>query len=98
MRLKLLGIICFLIRVSIVNGQNFTGVWQGNLDINGNLVPIIFHIKSDGANNLVAVFDSPEQKAFGLPCNGITVKGDSIIILIKMIQGFYSASTIVWIL
>jgi hypothetical protein len=70
--------------------QNIIGNWEGRLDIQGNALPIIFHIKKDSVEKLSASFDSPSQKAYNIPCSAVFVQADSLIILIKNIQGKYA--------
>lgn len=88
-------IIIFLLLVyNNASSQNVSGNWQGNLHINDNEIPIVFHIKKDAFNKLSAVFDSPSQKAFGIACNDVKLKSDSDIISIQIISGFYAAKLI----
>ena len=48
----------------IVFSQGITGNWEGKLETQGSKIPIIFHISKDSANQYIATFDSPDQKAF----------------------------------
>lgn len=86
---KLPFIAMILFYSSIAICQSITGNWEGILDVQGTKLPIIFHIKKDSANLLLATFDSPNQKAFNLPCSSVEQKQDSLIISIKMISGKY---------
>jgi len=70
--------------------QNITGTWQGNLNVQGNQIPIVFHISKDSANNSIASFDSPSQHAFNLPCSQVILKDDSIILLMAILKGKYA--------
>jgi uncharacterized protein len=69
--------------------QNLTGNWQGNIDINGAQLPILFHFSKDDSGNITGKWDSPKQNANGLPFSAINVSGDSIDLEIKMIAGSY---------
>ena len=71
-------------------GQAITGTWQGSLNIQGNQLPIIFHVTSDSTNKLITTFDSPNQKAFNLKCSQTIIKGDSVIFMIALINGKYA--------
>jgi len=71
-------------------GQSITGTWQGSLDIQGNQLPIIFHIVKDSTSKLTAKFDSPSQRAFNLPCSEVIIKDDSVILMIALIKGKYA--------
>ena len=70
--------------------QNFTGTWEGALDVQGNQIPIVFHIKKDSTNKWKAAFDSPSQHAFNLPCSEVIVKDDSIILIMAILNGKYA--------
>ncbi len=70
--------------------QNIIGNWEGKLNIPGTNLPIIFHIQKDSTDKLTASFDSPAQKAYNIPCSAVFVKTDSLIVMIKNIQGKYA--------
>jgi hypothetical protein len=72
------------------HAQNVTGTWQGNLNIRGTQIPIIFHIAKDSTNKLKASFDSPSQRAFNLRCSEVITKDDSITLMMAMINGKYA--------
>ncbi len=71
--------------------QNITGSWKGSLNVQGNQIPVIFHISIDSTNKSKASFDSPSQHAFDLPCSEVILKDDSIIIMMAIIKGKYAA-------
>ena len=73
----------------LAQSQNITGDWKGNLSVQGNEIPIVFHIKKDSADKLAATFDSPKQYAFNLPCSDITVS-DSVVLWMKVLNGKYA--------
>lgn len=74
--------------------QKIAGDWLGNLDVNGQQIPLAFHFKNDSLNKISGTWDSPKQKAFDLPFSEIKINGDSIFLGIKMIIGFYRAKMI----
>lgn len=69
--------------------QKISGNWNGNIDINGAQLPIVFHFTKDDSGNIAGKWDSPKQNANGLPFSAIHVSGDSINLEIKMINGAY---------
>jgi uncharacterized protein len=69
--------------------QNIVGNWNGNIDINGAQLPIVFHFTKDDSGNITGKWDSPKQNANGLPFSAIDVNGDSLHLDIKMIGGSY---------
>ena len=56
----------FLFTFQLFFSQNITGSWYGNLDVQGQKLPLVFHIDKDG-NELKSTFDSPTQGAKGIP-------------------------------
>ena len=86
--LKKVLLICPIILLSIESrAQNITGTWQGNLDVQGNQIPIVFHIKKNSSNKWIAAFDSPSQHAFNLPCIDVIIKDNSIILMMAIQNG-----------
>lgn len=83
---------CLLFIVYSIQCQNITGNWEGKLDVKGTLIPIVFHIAKDSNNKYIATFDSPDQKAFNVPCNDVIVTSDSVILMMKIIGGKYEGS------
>lgn len=75
---------------NICDAQNITGTWQGNLEVQGSTIPIVFHIVKDSSNQLSASFDSPSQHAFNIPCNAVVVKEDSVFLMMQSINGKYT--------
>ena len=70
--------------------QPITGNWEGKLTAQGTDIPLVFHISKDSTGKLSATFDSPDQKAFNLPCSGITIQNDSVFIMMKVLNGRYT--------
>ena len=73
----------------IVHSQSISGNWEGSLSVQGTTIPIVFHIKIDSSNNLTATFDSPKQNAYNLPCSEVIANGDSLVLMMKMLNGKY---------
>lgn len=69
--------------------QNITGDWNGNIDVNGTQLPIIFHFQKEESGKIDGKWDSPKQNAIGLPFSAIDLKDDSIHLIIKMVAGSY---------
>lgn len=60
-----------LLGISIANSQ--TGVWSGDLEVQGMKLPLVFHL--DDNNPTV---DSPSQAAKGIPIQITRIAPDSI--------------------
>lgn len=70
--------------------KDFSGSWQGKMDI-GKPITIIFHfIKKGGA--YTGTLDCPEQNAKGVQLTTITVKGDSVMAELKAANVVYAGS------
>ena len=87
---KILCICPLILLLCTSEAQNITGTWQGTLDVQGNQIPLVFHIKKDSTNKWIAAFDSPSQHAFNLPCSEVILKDDSIILMMAIINGKYA--------
>jgi len=62
--------ISLLLMVSIIKAQTVEGDWSGNLDIQGQKVPLVFHFSgSDDA--LTGTMDSPSQGATDIPVDEV---------------------------
>lgn len=95
----------FLILVTpLIFAQEITGKWYGNLTVQGNTLPLIIKIESDG-NMYQSFLDSPMQGAKGIPIDKtvfqnnelhfqITALGISFtgLLIEGKINGFFSQS------
>jgi fermentation-respiration switch protein FrsA (DUF1100 family) len=68
--------------------DRFVGDWQGTLNAGGQELPLVFHIVSTDAG-LTATMDSPAQAAFGIGVDAVEIRGDSLTLTIRPIQGRY---------
>lgn len=87
---KIIIILCTSTLSFSAISQHITGNWEGSMDANGTIIPLVIHISKDSSGNYLSSFDSPLQKAFGLPGSGVIIKGDSVILLLKMLNGKYA--------
>ena len=67
----------FLFTFQLVFSQNITGSWYGNLDVQGQKLPLVFHIDKDG-NELKSTFDSPTQGAKRIPIKNTLFENDEL--------------------
>lgn len=60
-------------------GQNkaAAGHWQGKLEVNGQSIPVIFHIQQE-EGDWGATFDSPDQMVYGVAFDKIEIKDSNI--------------------
>ncbi len=74
-------ILLLIITTSSINAQIFTGSWKGTLIISDtSKLDLIIHIKQH-QQQWIGTMDSPNQMAYGIPMQSVTIKGDSITIL-----------------
>ncbi|UKJ06424.1 alpha/beta hydrolase family protein [Solitalea lacus] len=92
MKKKLSFILGFIHLISFSYAQqvDISGDWFGGVDV-GVFLRISFHITKT-ENGLKATMDSPDQKAFGIPVDEVTVLGDSIRLKINRINFSYHGS------
>lgn len=84
-------VLAFTITSCIVTrSQSITGNWEGALQVQGTELPAVFHISQDSTGKLTALFDSPKQMAYGLPCSNISITGDSVFIEMKGFSAQYA--------
>ena len=93
MKQFLFAIIFIVMSISLFS-QNIVGNWKGNIDVNGNEIPIVFHFNKNDAGKIDGKWDSPKQNALGLPFSAIHENGDSIHLDIAMISGSYNGKFI----
>lgn len=74
-----------------LSAQQLQGNWEGELNVNGNGIPIVFHISKLSDGSFKASFDSPKQMAFDLPCDEVIVQPDSITIMMSILKGHFAA-------
>lgn len=71
--------------------QQITGAWMGILNAGAAKLRIVIRV-SKTEKGFTAVFDSPDQKAFGLMVNKTELVKDSLLCEIQLIKGGYRAS------
>jgi pimeloyl-ACP methyl ester carboxylesterase len=85
---------CFLLFIPALTGisqpaSKFAGTWQGILNV-GTELRIVFHIKEDGKGGFTSTADSPDQSAYGMPCDKTTVKDNEVTISMSDLNASYS--------
>jgi len=70
--------------------REFIGDWEGLLSFNGFDLRVVLHLKIGAQGNLLGTFDSPRQRAIGIPISEISIDGDSISFLMESIGAKYS--------
>lgn len=55
----------------------FEGSWEGMLNVQGMQLPLVVHL-TKSKDEYVGKFDSPKQKAFGIPLTTVHAQGDTL--------------------
>ncbi|HUM65935.1 MAG TPA: CocE/NonD family hydrolase [Chitinophagaceae bacterium] len=74
--------------------QVFKGDWEGVINISGTSLRIVFHITDNGQGGLVSTADSPDQSAFGIPCDSTSVNNQEILISMNALQASFSGKLV----
>jgi len=64
------------------------GAWEGTLDTGGGALRLVFHI-TNTEDGLIAMMDSPDQGAKGIPASSVTRNGKALKIEAKGIGGTF---------
>ncbi len=83
-------LVLFLLSVTGIKAQaELAGSWMGkSAALN---LTLVFNL-SEKNNKLSATLDSPDQGAKGIPCDQVTVSGNTIIISVSIIGGNYTGT------
>lgn len=86
-----LAIILILSSLCYPQPKDLTGIWAGKLSLPNSLeLTIVFNLSKDDSGKYISTLDSPDQGAMGISTESTTFNGDSILIKIPLVQGFYS--------
>ncbi len=70
---------------------NMSGIWTGKLALPNSMeLTIVFNLSKNDSGIYSSTLDSPDQGAMGIPTESTLINGDSILIKIPVVQGFYS--------
>jgi fermentation-respiration switch protein FrsA (DUF1100 family) len=71
--------------------SDLTGIWTGKLSLPNSLeLTIVFNLSKNDSGKYTSTLDSPDQGAMGIPTESTMIIGDSILIKIPVVQGFYT--------
>ncbi len=74
-----------------LSARDISGDWKGTLDVNGNLLSLVFHFEKDQAG-YSGTMDSPDQGAFGIPLANIVISEKGILLDVPAVGGSYSGT------
>jgi len=87
---KLIWLVIFS---SLVQAQDVTGDWHGQLDVMGTKLRISFHVKAE-ETGYTTTMDSPDQGAMGIPTTSTEFKDGRLTINIKPLGAHYDGELI----
>jgi len=70
--------------------SDIDGAWMGKLDIGGQILRVVFHIRNTG-DGLTATLDSLDQGMRGLPGTAVSREGSTLKIETKQIEGSFTS-------
>jgi uncharacterized protein len=87
----ILTILVFILTLPIKAQQiDVSGIWSGKLSLpNTKKLTIVFNLQKDTTGKYSATLDSPDQGAKGIPTESVTIKEDSILIMVQIIKGSF---------
>lgn len=74
MKYLIISTLFLLIGTSLQAQSDWVGTWEGNLNVGTQELRIVFHIKEGDNNTLTALMDSPDQMAYDLKMDDVTIK------------------------
>jgi pimeloyl-ACP methyl ester carboxylesterase len=83
--MKNLLIVCFAFITSLSIAQDFTGNWNGVLEVQGTQLRLVFNI-SEADGDFICTMDSPDQGAKDIPTSSTIVEGQKITIELANMQ------------
>jgi Dienelactone hydrolase and related enzymes len=69
-------------------GQDITGVWSGDISVNGVKLKFVFRIDKNEAG-YVALLDIPDQGAKGIPVSSVVLDGSDLSVDIRNLGAIY---------
>ncbi|NOT76152.1 MAG: alpha/beta fold hydrolase [Cyclobacteriaceae bacterium] len=89
--LSVFSMIMLLAISSAAQTSKLQGNWDGRLYVQANTsIKLVFHIRD--SIGLSATVDSPDQGAFGIKCDEVSSKGDSVFIILNRLRAKFSGS------
>lgn len=87
----LISIVCILPYNLFSQQENdLSGIWEGNLVISAAVeLPIVFRFEKNDEGGYDCKMDSPSQGAKDFPTESVSLKNDSVIVNVKVVNGSY---------
>lgn len=79
MKYLIISILLLLMGTSLQAQNDWEGTWEGNLNVGTQEIRIVFHIKQGDNKTWTALMDSPDQMAYDLKMDEVTIKNNNEI-------------------
>lgn len=79
MKYLIISTLFLLISTSLQAQNDWVGTWEGDLNVGAQELRIVFHLKKGDNNTWTALMDSPDQMAYDLKMDEVTIKNDKEI-------------------
>lgn len=94
MKIKAIAFSITLFIYNIISAQtNFSGTWNGTLNVAGSL-RLVLHVTQAQDGTYSGKLDSPDQHVTGIDCDKVTVAGKTLIFTIDKIKVSYTGNLI----
>lgn len=91
MKIKLLFVLFLIFSLTgWTQNQDVTGSWEGELEVMGTKLNLLFHIKKDDLG-FISTMDSPMQGALGIPIDQTKFENDSLVLSAPSLGIVYQA-------
>jgi uncharacterized protein len=77
---------------NILNKRSLAGSWLGTINVGANELRMVFNLKFNDKDSLVATADSPDQGAKGIPMGRVIMNDDKLTILAPLLLGDYKGT------
>jgi alpha-beta hydrolase superfamily lysophospholipase len=75
-----------------IDKKTVTGSWLGKISTNGIDLRLVFNIRLNDKDSLIATADSPDQGAKNIPLGQVILKNEKLTIKAPMLQGEYNGT------
>ena len=66
------------------------GIWTGTLDVQGNILPLVFRIGKNSDGSFIGLLDSPDQGLQGLPIARVDLQNSDLLLQMPALRASYS--------
>ncbi len=70
--------------------KKISGHWNGSLAVGGRGLKLVFNFEQKADGTYSGTMDSPDQGAFGIPCDQVDIHGDTVTAQIFKIRGGFT--------